>query len=262
MAFTTHISPILHLSLVLQRFFWRLNILYLTYSFPQNIFIWPKISNYYGNYQETTKKMYLLFLYSTYGRVTTNGPRNYIRITSRTKDHQPPCHSFLSILVCVRGRSNGSPWRRIKSSVQILLVYLNRERLSSCCVCLVSGAGEKRKCWKTEQETDGRCDLLQLPILKKTSDKPGCSKIRTEVRSAHLQREASKPAQQGAMSRGCCIRVSAVRPAAPEGSEKVGPFLSCWPRKIGGADSCSCNDLFNSNCTLRSEISAIMWLGK
>ena len=75
-----HSSPLFSLT----RFFWRLNILYLTYSFsPEHISVDQK-SQITMVTIKRPEKMYLLSLYSTYGRVTTNGPRKYIRITSRT----------------------------------------------------------------------------------------------------------------------------------------------------------------------------------
>lgn len=94
-------------------------------------------------------------------------------------------HSFLPILVCLGGDQMADLGDRGPWTVQWLCVP------SQWC------GTEKRKRWKTEQETDGRCDLFKLPKFWKTSDQPGCLKIRTKVGSVHLpKRGQQKRAQQ------------------------------------------------------------------
>lgn len=146
MPFPTHTSPILHLSLVWQGFLKVEDFVSDLQLFPWNKFLFTKISHYHGNYREAPK-MYLFFLYSTYSRVTANGHRNYIKnyFQGRERATHPLCHSFLSILVCHGGRLNGQTQEENKTiSTDSSCYFTDRERLSSGCVCPVSGAGERR----------------------------------------------------------------------------------------------------------------------
>lgn len=202
MAFTTHISPILHLSLVLQGFLKVEHFVSDLQLFPRTYFCWPKISNYYGNYQEARKNVFafsVLNLRQNHHKWPQKLHKNYIQ--DFKESHQPPCHSFLSILVCVGGDRMAVLGGEENHLCRFFLLSHRRwETVQLLCVPGQWCRREKRKCWKTEQETDGRCDLLKLPKFWKTSDKPGCLKIRTKVGSAHLP----KRGQQSRHSREPC----------------------------------------------------------
>lgn len=96
--------PILHLSLVLQGFLKVEHFVSDLQLFPRTYFCWPKISNYYGNYQEARKNVFafsVLNLRQCHHKWPQKLHKNYIQDFERS--HPPPCHSFLSILVSVGG---------------------------------------------------------------------------------------------------------------------------------------------------------------
>lgn len=170
MPFPTHTSPILHLSLVWQGFLKVEDFVSDLQLFPWNKFLFTKISHYHGNYREAPK-MYLFFLYSTYSRVTANGHRNYIKnyFQGRERATHPLCHSFLSILVCRGGRLNGQPRRRIKPSVQTLLVTSQTGRDCPVAVCARSVVREREE-EVVKNGTGNRWEMRSLKtpkILKK-----------------------------------------------------------------------------------------------
>lgn len=94
--FTNHISSILHLSLVLQDFLKVERFVSDLQLFPRTYSYLPKSQITVVNYQEV-RKMYLLFLYSTYGEVTANDHRDYVTTTSRAEKgaaHSHVIHFF------------------------------------------------------------------------------------------------------------------------------------------------------------------------
>lgn len=176
--------------------------------------------------------MYLFFLYSTYSRVTANGHRNYIKnyFQGRERATHPLCHSFLSILVCRGGRLNGQPRRRIKPSVQTLLVTSQTGRDCPVAVCARSVVREREE-EVVKNGTGNRWEMrsLKTPKIlkkKKNSDQPSCLKIRTEVRSEHCSKES--PAEAGQARSRVTWPPIPTDPStvAAKGSEKAGPFLS------------------------------------
>lgn len=110
--------------------------------FPQNIFLFTKISSDNGNHQESLKCV-LLFLYLTYSRVATNDQRDYIRITSRAEERATVIHFFPFSASWRRGGAGGT--QSLKSHLDccsfdvgpdgcgIILKWRRCEDLSSLC---------------------------------------------------------------------------------------------------------------------------------